>query len=99
MNGAELETAVRLELDLVVLVLRDDALGMIRWKQQGEGFQDYGLAFGNPDFARWAESYGASGHRVGAEGVRPVLEEALGAGGVHLIEAPIDYGPNQDEFG
>jgi acetolactate synthase-1/2/3 large subunit len=83
----------------VIVVVRDDALGMIRWKQKGEGFRDYGLAFGNPDFVAWAESYGATGHRVAEEGLRPLLEEALAAGGVHLIEAPIDYSPNQDEFG
>src|SRR5690606_6970908 len=45
MNSAELETAVRLGLDLVVLVLRDDAFGMIRWKQAHEGLADFGMAF------------------------------------------------------
>lgn len=99
MNAADLETAVRLELDLVVVVVRDDALGMIRWKQRTDGFADYGLQFSNPRFERLAEAYGASGHSVGDEGLRPVLEASLGAGGVHLIECPIDYGPNRDEFG
>jgi acetolactate synthase-1/2/3 large subunit len=50
MNSQEMETAVRLELDLVVLVLRDDAYGMIRWKQANMGFADFGLTYGNPDF-------------------------------------------------
>ena len=32
MNSQELETAVRLGIDLVVMILEDDAYGMIRWK-------------------------------------------------------------------
>ena len=99
MNSADLETAVRLRLDLVVVVVRDDALGMIRWKQAKEGFDDHGLRFGNPSFTALAEAYGARGHEVFGEGLRPVLEDALAAGGVHLIDCPIDYSMNQAEFG
>ena len=50
MNSQELETAVRLGLNLVVLILQDDAYGMIRWKQAVEKFPDFGMTFGNPDF-------------------------------------------------
>ncbi len=64
MNSQEMETAVRLGLNLTVLILRDDAYGMIRWKQANMGFEDYGLKFGNPDFVAYAESYGAHGHRA-----------------------------------
>ena len=72
MNSQEIETAVRLKLDLVVLLLRDDAYGMIKWKQANMHFQNFGMDMGNPDFVRYAESYGAHGHRpeVG-RGVRP----------------------------
>ena len=66
MNSQELETAVRLGLDLVVLILDDAAYGMIRWKQAVDRFPDYGLTFGNPDFVRYAESYGAKGSRLTA---------------------------------
>ena len=59
MNSKELETPVRLGLDLVVLILRDDTYGMIRWKQAAMGFGDYGLSYGNPDFVQYARSYGA----------------------------------------
>jgi acetolactate synthase-1/2/3 large subunit len=48
MNSQEMETAVRLKLDLVVLVLVDSAFGMIRWKQAVDGFADFGMTFGNP---------------------------------------------------
>jgi acetolactate synthase-1/2/3 large subunit len=64
MNSQEMETAVRLGLDLVVLVLRDNAYGMIKWKQAGMGFEDWGLDYGNPDFVKYAEAYGARGIRV-----------------------------------
>lgn len=92
MNAQELETAVRLELDLCVLVLVDSGYGMIRWKQNSLGFPDYGLAFGNPDFVRFAEAHGAQGRRVEdrSELARRV-SEALATGGVHLFEVPVAY--------
>ncbi|MDT8439671.1 MAG: acetolactate synthase large subunit [Wenzhouxiangellaceae bacterium] len=92
MNSQELETAVRLGLDLVVLVLRDDAYGMIRWKQADMNLPDYGLTFGNPDFVRYAEAYGAHGHRADSvESLEALLDTALNGSGVHLIDCPIDY--------
>jgi acetolactate synthase-1/2/3 large subunit len=95
MNSQELETAVRLGLNFVVLILRDDAYGMIRWKQAVGGFADWGLTYGNPDFVAYAESYGVTGHRVpDAASFRPMLEAAFEAGGVHLIDAAIDYSEN-----
>jgi len=96
MNSQELETAVRLGLDLVVLILRDDAYGMIRWKQSDMGLPDFGLNFGNPDFVRYAESYGAHGDRADSvESLEKLLNEALNGGGVHLIDCPIDYGDSK----
>ena len=95
MNSQEMETAVRLGLDLVVIVLRDDSYGMIRWKQAHMHFADWGLEFGNPDFVKYAEAYGANGHRPEtAEGLVPMLEECFEAGGVHLVEVPVDYSDN-----
>lgn len=95
MNSAELETAVRLKLDLVILVLRDDALGMIRWKQQDMGFRDYGLRFDNPDFVAYAQSYGAVGHLVeSADGLESSICKAIDEGGVQLFDIPMDYSEN-----
>ena len=86
MNSQELETAVRLKLDLVVLILDDSSYGMIRWKQAVDDFPDFGLTFGNPDFVKYAEAYGAQGSRVNAtEDLVPTLEAAFRAGGVHLV--------------
>lgn len=96
MNSQEMETAVRLDLNLVVLVLRDDSYGMIRWKQIGCGFPDWGLEFGNPDFVRYAECYGAQGHCVEAtEELLPLMERCFLEGGVHLVEVPVDYSENK----
>ncbi|MFK8019905.1 MAG: acetolactate synthase large subunit [Pseudomonadales bacterium] len=95
MNSQELETAVRLKMDLVVLILNDSAYGMIRWKQANMGFHDYGLEYGNPDFVMYAESYGAHGHRVGSTDELPaILETCLNSPGVHLIDCPVDYTEN-----
>jgi len=96
MNSQELETAVRLKLNLVVTVLNDNSYGMIRWKQAGAGFDDWGLEFDNPDFTQYANSYGATGHRVtSAEDLVPTFNRAFEAGGVHLVEVPVDYSENQ----
>ncbi|MFO0691898.1 MAG: acetolactate synthase large subunit [Myxococcota bacterium] len=95
MNSQELETAVRLGMQLVVLILRDDAYGMIRWKQANMGLPDFGLTYGNPDFVRYVESYGGRGHRVSsAAELGPLLAECLAAPGVHLIDCPVDYSEN-----
>jgi len=95
MNSQEMETAVRLGLNLVVIVLNDSAYGMIRWKQAVDGFEDFGMRFGNPDFVRYAEAYGAKGSRITAvDQLVPTIEAALAGGGVHLLDVPIDYSEN-----
>jgi acetolactate synthase I/II/III large subunit len=95
MNSQELETAVRLGLDLVILILRDDGYGMIKWKQAHMAFRDFGLDFGNPDFVAYAQAYGAHGHRLASTAeFKPVLEKCFNAGGVHLIDVQVDYSQN-----
>jgi acetolactate synthase I/II/III large subunit len=95
MNSQELETAVRLKLNLVALILDDGSYGMIRWKQAVESFPDFGLTFGNPDFVKYAESYGAKGSRVeSVDELIPTLERAFKSGGMHLVATPIDYSEN-----
>ena len=99
MNSQEMETAVRLGLDLVVIVLRDDGYGMIKWKQAGGGFPVFGLDFGNPDFVKYAESYGARGTRIERTGqLVETLKAAFAEGGVHLVEVPVDYSENEAVF-
>jgi acetolactate synthase-1/2/3 large subunit len=95
MNSQEMETAVRLKLDLVVIVLNDGGYGMIKWKQQSAGFADFGLDYSNPDFVKYADAYGAHGHRVTKTAdFLPLLSECVRTEGVHLIDLPVDYSEN-----
>jgi acetolactate synthase-1/2/3 large subunit len=96
MNSQELETATRLKLNLVVLIIEDHAFGMIRWKQAVDGLTDFGMTFGNPDFVRYAEAYGAQATRVSVPAeLAPALEQAFAAGGIHLVIVPVDYSENK----
>ncbi len=96
MNSQEIETAVRLNINLVVVILRDNAYGMIKWKQAGMGFENFGLDYGNPDFVKYAESYGAKGVRVlKTEDLQKTLEDALNSKGVTIVEVPVDYSENE----
>lgn len=95
MNSQELETAVRLGLNIVVIILNDSAYGMIKWKQEGMGFDDFGLDYKNPDFVKYAESYGATGHRpTSDENFKELLAKCLNMDGVHVIDLAVDYSLN-----
>ena len=84
-----------MELDLVVIILNDSAYGMIKWKQEGEGFENYGLDFNNPDFVQYANSFGAKGYRPESlSEFDEILDTALNSKGVHLIDLPVDYSMN-----
>jgi len=96
MNSQELETAVRIGLNLVVVILRDDGYGMIQWKQDAMGLASYGLRFKNPDFVQYANAYGANGVKISnARDFLPALRSALDAGGIHVLDVPIDYAENR----
>ena len=95
MNIGDLETAQRLKLDLVIVIVNDGGYGMIRWKQESLGMPEFGLAFGNPDFVKLAESFGARGTRIQkAEEFAPTLARVLSEGGVHIIDLPVNYADN-----
>ncbi|MFY0626939.1 MAG: acetolactate synthase large subunit [Reichenbachiella sp.] len=95
MNSQEIETAVREKLDVIVVILNDNAYGMIKWKQEGMGFENFGLDYTNPDFVKYAESYGAQGHRITSDqDFEDTLKKCLDAKGVHVIDCPVDYSLN-----
>ena len=95
MNSQELETAVRLGLNLIVIILNDNAYGMIKWKQEGMGFDNFGLDYKNPDFVKYAESYGAIGHRpTSDQNFEKIFSNCLETDGVHVIDLAIDYSLN-----
>jgi acetolactate synthase-1/2/3 large subunit len=95
MNSQELETALRLGLDLVVLIWQDRKYGLIEWHQNRKFGRASHISFTNPDFVKYAESFGARGYRVESAGeLVPVLEQALGDGTVSVIDCPVDYSEN-----
>ena len=95
MNSQELETAVRLGVNLTVVILNDKAYGMVKWKQENMRFSDFGLSFENPDFVKYADAYGAKGYRINnAENLTETLESCLNSTGVHVIDCPVDYSEN-----
>lgn len=97
MNSQEIETAVRLNLHIVVIILRDDAYGMIKWKQSNMGFNNYGLDYGNPDFVKYVESYGGKGWRIAAASeLEQQIKDCLADPAVHLIDVPVDYSLNDE---
>ncbi|TDE26504.1 acetolactate synthase large subunit [Nonomuraea mesophila] len=95
MNSQELETAVRERIPFVVLVWVDDAYGLIEWKMDLELGRNAHVAFGNPDFVAYAESFGARGYRVTSAGeLLPTLRKALADDVVSVIAVPVDYAAN-----
>ena len=95
MNVQELETARRLGLGFVVLVMRDDGYGVIRWKQQRRFGRTAGVDLGNPDLVALAEAFGCRGFHVeSASGLRPALESALASPVPTLVDCPVDYAEN-----
>ena len=92
MNLGDLETIVRLGLDITIVVLNNSSYGMIKWKQAGWGFDDYGLDFGNMDYIKLAESFGAKWYRVEKkEDFKNILEKTLWEKGLKIIDLDFDY--------
>ncbi len=99
MNSQELETAVRYKIPVVTLILNDNAFGFVKWKQRSMNFEDFGLDYSNPDFVKYAESYGAKGFRVERGfNLTEVLRKAFSLNEVAVVECPIDYSVNYDVF-
>ena len=99
MSAHELETAVRCNIPVVVLILNDNAYGFIKWEQQAKGFTNFGLDLGNPDFARFAESFGAAGFTVRkGDDLSEVLRQVFALNRPAVIECPIDYSVNYATF-
>jgi len=96
MNVQQLETAVRLKLNIVAMVWLPGEYGLIKWKQQTHFDGKHSeLAFNNPGFAKLAESFGMWGRELTlADQIVPALEEAFSQDGPVLIAVPVDYAEN-----
>ncbi len=95
MNSQELETAARLKTPFVVLVFSDCSYGLIRWKQIQQFGRPAFVDFHNPDFVKYAESFGANGCRIeSAAELAPALRTALGANKLTIIDCPVEAAEN-----
>jgi acetolactate synthase-1/2/3 large subunit len=95
MNSQELETALRVGTPMVVLVWSDSEYGLITWHQLRHFGRPSYTSFTNPDFVRYAESFGARGYRVeAADELQPILRQAIADDTVVVIDCPVDYSEN-----
>lgn len=95
MNSQEIETAMRLGVAMVVLIWNDGGYGLIDWKQHNTFQRSSNVAFGNPDFVKYAESFGAKGYRIErVADLLPTLRQALADDTVSIIDCPVDYREN-----
>lgn len=95
MNSQEIETALRIGTPIVVLIWTDSEYGLIRWHQLKHFGRPSHIGFNNPNFVKYAESFGAKGYRVEtAADLLPILRQAIGDDTVVLIDCPVDYREN-----
>jgi acetolactate synthase I/II/III large subunit len=95
MNSQEIETAVREKTPFVVLIWNDSEYGLITWHQLRHFGRTSHIAFKNPDFVKYAESFGAKGYRVEKTAdLVPILKKALADDTVAIIDCPVDYREN-----
>ena len=95
MNVQEMETAKRLNSNIVMLVWEDNAYGLISWKQEGEFKRHTDLSFNNPDWSMLARSFGWHAHRVdNSVDFSDTLKTALNEDGPSLVVATVDYSEN-----
>jgi len=100
MNSQELETAVRMKLNIVILIVNDNGYQFIKWKQHNYKFPNFGLEFGNPDFVKYAEAYGAIGYKINkTDELLPAIKKGFKQKGPVIIECPIDYSENSTVWG
>jgi acetolactate synthase-1/2/3 large subunit len=95
MNSQEIETALRIGTPFVILIWNDSEYGLITWHQLRRFGRQSHIAFNNPDFVKYAESFGAKGYRVErTEELIPTLTQALANDTVTIVDCPVDYSEN-----
>jgi acetolactate synthase-1/2/3 large subunit len=95
MNSQEIETALRIGTPLVILIWNDSEYGLITWHQLRRFGRPSHIDFRNPDFVKYAESFGAKGYRVErAADLVAILKQALTDDTVAIVDCPVDYSEN-----
>jgi acetolactate synthase-1/2/3 large subunit len=95
MNSQEIETALRHNIAIVIMIWNDSQYGLIKWHQLRHYGRESNISFNNPDFVKYAESFGAKGYRVeSADELLPTLEKAFADNTVVIVDVPVDYSEN-----
>jgi len=95
MNSQEIETALRHNIAIVIMIWNDSEYGLIKWHQLRHYGRESNISFNNPDFVKYAESFGAKGYRVeSADDLLPTLEKAFADNTVVIVDVPVDYSEN-----
>jgi pyruvate dehydrogenase (quinone) len=91
----EMITAVKYNLPIKVIVIKNDVLGQIKWEQiVFLGNPEYGVELNPADFAAWARAAGAEGHHVeDPTKLRDVMREFLASPRPGVLEVVVD--PNE----
>ncbi len=95
MNSQEIETALRHNIAIIIMIWNDSQYGLIKWHQEQKFGRDAYIDFNNPDFIKYAESFGATGYRVdSAQQLLPTIRQAIEDDTVVIIDVPVDYSEN-----
>ena len=95
MNSQEIETALRYQIPIIILIWTDSEYGLIKWHQLRRFGRDTNISFTNPDFVKYAESFGAKGYRIEkAEDLILTIKKAKDDNTVVIIDCPVDYSEN-----
>ena len=95
MNSQEIETALRYQVAIVIMIWNDREYGLIKWHQEQRFGHSNHISFNNPDFVKYAESFGARGYRVErTQDLLPTLEKAFADNTVVIVDVPVDYSEN-----
>jgi acetolactate synthase-1/2/3 large subunit len=95
MNSQEIETALRFNIPIIILIWTDSEYGLIKWHQLRRFGRDTNISFSNPDFVKYAESFGAKGYKIEkAQDLIPTIKQAKQDNTVVIIDCPVDYSEN-----
>lgn len=92
MDPQEISTCIRYNLPLTTIVLNNSGLGLVEKKQRKNFGSTYEVKFGNPDYVKFAEAFGAKGYSIRSWGqLEEVLNETKSNNKINIIDVPVDY--------
>ncbi|MFC1860611.1 acetolactate synthase large subunit [Chloroflexota bacterium] len=95
MNIQEIETATRLNLNIVIIIFNDGGYNLIKWKSMTKFGNALAVDFSNPDFVKLADAFGIKGVRIkSSDAIDEALIWAFSNQTPVIIDVPIDYSSN-----